>query len=120
MRLATFHQNERLGEIVIDNPPQNLFSADLLADLGVAVDQAAESDIRALLLRAEGDHFSAGADVSIFIGLDEARAAELETTVVSLIAAIGPDDVVVRVEAAPINPADAGGATSCSARLGRS
>jgi hypothetical protein len=52
MPLATFHQNERLGEIVIDSPPQNLFSADLLADLGVAVNQAADSDIRALLLRA--------------------------------------------------------------------
>src|SRR5690242_11836174 len=88
MPLATFHRNERLGEIVIDNPPQNLFSADLLADLDVAVDQAADSDIRALLLRAEGDDFSAGADISIFIGLDQARAAELETTVASLIAAI--------------------------------
>src|SRR5258708_5787678 len=88
MAFATFQQNARLGEIVIDSPPLNLFSADLLADLRAAVDQAADSDIRALLLRAEGDDFSAGADVSIFIGLDEARAAELETTVLSLIAAI--------------------------------
>ena len=88
MPLATFQEDDRLGEIVIDSPPLNLFSADLLADLRAAVDQAADSDIRALLLRAEGDDFSAGADVSIFIGLDEARAAELETTVVSLIAAI--------------------------------
>ncbi len=55
MPLATFQQNDRLGEIVIDSPPLNLFSADLLADLRAAVDQAADSDIRALLLRAEGD-----------------------------------------------------------------
>ena len=88
MALATFQQDDQLGEIVIDNPPSNLFSADLLADLRAAVDQAADSDIRALLVRAEGDDFSAGAEVSIFIGLDEARAAELETTVLSLIAAI--------------------------------
>ena len=87
MPLATFQQNDRLGEIVIDTPPLNLFSADLLADLRAAVDQAAASDIRALV-RAEGDDFSAGADVSIFSGLDEGRAAELETTVLSLIAAI--------------------------------
>jgi hypothetical protein len=33
MPLATFQQNDRLGEIVIDSPPLNLFSADLLADL---------------------------------------------------------------------------------------
>src|SRR5690348_10631389 len=88
MTLVTFQQNDQLGEIVIDSPPLNLFSADLLRDLRTAVDQAAESDIRALLLRAEGDDFSAGADVSVFIGLDEAQASELSSTVVSLIAAI--------------------------------
>ena len=88
MTLVTFQQNDQLGEIVIDSPPLNLFSADLLADLRTAVDQAAESDVRALLLRAEGDDFSAGADVSVFIGLDEAQASELSSTVVSLIAAI--------------------------------
>jgi len=77
-----------LGEIVIDSPPLNLFSGDLLADLRAAVDGAAESDVRALLVRAEGDDFSAGADVSVFIGLDEAQAAELETTVLSLIGTI--------------------------------
>ena len=88
MTLVTFQQNDQLGEIVIDSPPLNLFSADLLRDLRTAVDQAADSDIRALLLRAEGDDFSAGADVSVFIGLDEAQASELSSTVVSLIAAI--------------------------------
>ena len=88
MALATFQQDGQLGEIVIDSPPLNLFSADLLADLRAAVDLAAQSDIRALLLRAEGDDFSAGADVSIFMGLDEPGAARLETTVLSLIAAI--------------------------------
>ena len=55
MPLATFKQNDRLGEIVIDSPPLNLFSADLLADLRAAVDQAADSDIRALLLRAHAE-----------------------------------------------------------------
>src|SRR6201997_1920743 len=88
MPLATFHQNERLGEIVIDNPPQNLFGGALLTDLGAALDEAADHDIRALLVRAEGDDFSAGAEVSVFIGLDEEQARQLETTVVSLIAAI--------------------------------
>jgi enoyl-CoA hydratase/carnithine racemase len=88
MALATFQRNDSLGEIVIDSPPGNLFSADLLADLRAAVDEAADSDIRALLLRAEGDDFSAGADASIFAGLDEARAVELETTVLSLIGAV--------------------------------
>jgi len=60
MPLATFQQDDHLGEIVIDSPPQNLYSAQLLADLRAAVDEAAGSDIRALLLRAEGDDSSAG------------------------------------------------------------
>jgi enoyl-CoA hydratase/carnithine racemase len=49
MPLVTFQQDDRLGEIAIDSPPLNLFSAGLLADLRGAVDQAADSDIRALL-----------------------------------------------------------------------
>ncbi len=88
MALVTFQRSDQLGEIVIDSPPLNLYSADLLADLRAAVDEAAKSDIRALFLRAEGNDFSAGADVSVFIGLDEAQASELSSTVVSLIAAI--------------------------------
>jgi enoyl-CoA hydratase/carnithine racemase len=40
---------------VIDSPPLNLFRGDLLADLRAAVDEAADSDIRALRVRAEGD-----------------------------------------------------------------
>src|SRR5438445_13617387 len=88
MPLATFQQDDHLGEIVIDSPPQNLYNAQLLADLRAAVDEAAGSDIRALLLRAEGDDFSAGAELTVFIGIDEAQASELSSTVLSLIGAI--------------------------------
>jgi enoyl-CoA hydratase/carnithine racemase len=91
--LVAFRRNDQLGEIVIDSPPQNLFSGNLLTDLRAATDEAADSDIRALLLRAQGSDFSAGAEVSIFIGLDEARAVELESTVLSLIGAI--EDLLV-------------------------
>ena len=88
MPLVIFQRDDQLGEIVIDNPPLNLFGGDLLADLRAATNAAAESDFRALLVRAEGDDFSAGADASVFPALDEAEARELETTVLSLIAAI--------------------------------
>jgi enoyl-CoA hydratase/carnithine racemase len=88
MPLVTFQRDDQLGEIVIDSPPLNLFSGDLLADLQAAINEAAETDIRALLVRAQGDDFSAGADVSVFTGLDEAEAGELQTTVLSLIGAI--------------------------------
>ena len=88
MALASLKRTDHLGEIVIDSPPQNLYSTQLLADLRAAVDEAADSDIRALLLRAEGDDFSAGAELTVFIGIDEAQASELSSTVLSLIGAI--------------------------------
>jgi len=88
MPLVTFQRTDHLGEIVIDRPPQNLFSGELLTDLRSAVDNAASSDVRAVLVRAEGDDFSAGADVEVFIGIDKTQAAELEATVVALIGAI--------------------------------
>src|SRR2546430_8839004 len=78
MPLATFQQNDRLGEIVIDSPPLNLFIADLLADLRAAVDQAADSDIRALLFRAAGDDFSAGPARALAVPPLEGRAPEPE------------------------------------------
>src|SRR5246127_4646502 len=88
MPLVTFDQDDQLGEIVIDNPPLNLFSGDMLSDLGSAVEQAAHSKIRAVLVRAAGSDFSAGADASVFAGLDRGGAIEVEETVLSLIAAI--------------------------------
>jgi enoyl-CoA hydratase/carnithine racemase len=85
---ASFELRDQLGEIVIDNPPLNLFSECLIADLRAAAEQAAASEARAVLVRAEGDAFSAGADVSIFTALGEAEADGLMTDALSLIAAI--------------------------------
>jgi enoyl-CoA hydratase/carnithine racemase len=73
MPLVTFQRTDHLGEIVIDRPPQNLFNGDLLTDLRSAVDDAASSDVRAVLVRAEGDDFSAGADVDVFIASTRPR-----------------------------------------------
>jgi enoyl-CoA hydratase/carnithine racemase len=88
MTLVTFQRRDSLGEIVIDSPPLNLFSLDLLADLRAAVDEATGSDIRALLIRAAGEDFSAGAEVAVFMGIDESQASDLSSTVLSLVAAI--------------------------------
>jgi enoyl-CoA hydratase/carnithine racemase len=88
MPAVSFERHDQLGEIVLDNPPLNLFGESLITHLRVAVEEAAASDVRAILLRASGDAFSAGADVSIFTGLDEAGASALMTRVLSLIGAI--------------------------------
>jgi enoyl-CoA hydratase len=88
MPAAAFELHDQLGEIVIDNPPLNLFSQSLIADLGAAAERAAASDARAVLLRAEGDAFSSGADVSIFVGLEGDGASALISNALSLIGAI--------------------------------
>ncbi len=67
MPLVTFQPSDDHGEIVVDRPLQNLFSGDLLTDSRRAVDDAASCDVRAALVRAEGDDSSAGVDIDVFI-----------------------------------------------------
>jgi enoyl-CoA hydratase/carnithine racemase len=66
-----------VGEIIIDDPPLNLFGLELLEQLTRASEQAAASDARAILVRAEGDNFSAGANVQMFLDRDVDSAREL-------------------------------------------
>jgi enoyl-CoA hydratase/carnithine racemase len=77
MAKVEFRLDEGLGEIVIADPPLNLFGMELLEDVATATEQAAESDARAILVRAEGDAFSGGANVEIFLDRDEQAAREL-------------------------------------------
>jgi enoyl-CoA hydratase/carnithine racemase len=67
----------QLGEIVIADPPLNLVGLELSRELASAAEQARDSAARAVLVRAEGENFSAGADVSMFQGRDEVAAREL-------------------------------------------
>ena len=77
MAKAQFMLDGDLGEVVLADPPLNLFSMELASDLTRAADEARESGARAVLVRAEGENFSAGANVEIFLGRDEAAAREL-------------------------------------------
>jgi enoyl-CoA hydratase/carnithine racemase len=51
---------DTLGRITLTNPPYNFVSAQFNTDLAVAVHDASDSEIRALLVRAEGPNFSVG------------------------------------------------------------
>jgi enoyl-CoA hydratase/carnithine racemase len=77
MAKARFDLEGDVGEIVVADPPLNLFDLELARDLTEATQRAADSAARAILVRAEGDNFSAGANVEIFLGRDEAAAHEL-------------------------------------------
>ena len=77
MARAWFTLEGDVGEIVIADPPLNLFGLELSRDLASAAAEAGNSAARAVLIRAEGDHFSAGANVEMFLERDEAAAREL-------------------------------------------
>jgi enoyl-CoA hydratase/carnithine racemase len=77
MAKAQFTLEGEVGEIVIADPPLNLFDLELSRELARATREARDSAARAVLVRAEGDNFSAGANVEMFLGRDEASAREL-------------------------------------------
>lgn len=66
-----------LARLILDAPPLNLISIDLLEELSQRVDQLADSSARALLVKATGDVFSAGVDVSGFLDHSQAEAEAL-------------------------------------------
>ena len=86
---ATFEATDQLGEIVIDNPPLNLFSERLIADLRAAAQQAAASDARAVAAPSRGRRVL-GRRRRLDLQRDSTRpqAEELMTRALSLIAAI--------------------------------
>jgi enoyl-CoA hydratase len=71
---ARFERHGDVGVVVIDDPPLNLFGRELTADLVAALGQAEEEPIRALLIRAEGEVFTGGADVHVFDGMTPEQA----------------------------------------------
>lgn len=77
MAKVRFTREGDVGEIVIADPPLNLFGLELAGELATAAQEAGESGARAILVRAEGANFSAGANVEMFLGRDEAAAREL-------------------------------------------
>ena len=81
---ARYETHGDVGEIVLSNPPLNLFDATLMAELRTAVDEAASAAPRALIIRAEGKVFTAGVDVHVFEGLDIAAADALTGSLLEL------------------------------------
>lgn len=54
-----------IARVVLDNPPLNVLTRDVLAELRQALRRLADQrDLRVLVLSAAGKHFSAGADVA--------------------------------------------------------
>ena len=71
-----FEADGPVGLLTLADPPLNLFGDALVADLEAGLGEAAGAGVRALVLRADGDVFTGGADVNVFDGLspDDARS----------------------------------------------
>jgi enoyl-CoA hydratase/carnithine racemase len=81
-----FETSGPLGILTLANPPLNLLSGELIADLRATITEVKRVPLRALLVRAEGKIFSAGADVSAFKGKTGSQARESFTTHLRMIA----------------------------------
>jgi len=73
---VTFTQDGNLGAITLRNPPMNQIGEELIGDLIAAVEEVEQAQgLRALIFKGDGDVFSAGAEVDLFVGrgADEMR-----------------------------------------------
>jgi enoyl-CoA hydratase len=84
MPKAHYEATGDVGEIILSNPPLNLFDQQLMDELRAAVEQAGQAAPRALIVRAEGKVFTAGVDVHVFEGLDIPRADALTASLLDL------------------------------------
>jgi enoyl-CoA hydratase/carnithine racemase len=58
-----FERTGAVGSIILSSPPYNRVNRDFPINLAAAIREAGESDIRALVVRAEGPNFCLGGDV---------------------------------------------------------
>ena len=70
MKTIRFDREEAVGHIVLANPPTNYLDQRYCECLARAVHDASESDVRVVLVRAEGPNFSVGGDVREWPGKD--------------------------------------------------
>lgn len=65
MDLVDFTVSAAVATITLNRPPVNALSAELIADIGQALEQAADPEIRAVVMTGS-PHFAAGADITGF------------------------------------------------------
>jgi len=80
---VSFTQDGNLGTITLRNPPMNQIGEELIADLIAAIEKVERAQgLRALMLKGDGDVFSAGAEVNLFVGR---RADEMRPLIASFL-----------------------------------
>ena len=77
MARVRYEREGDVGLVVLDDPPLNLFGAELTNDLMAALAEAEGDQPRALVVRAEGRVFTGGVNVQEFAGLSHEEGAKL-------------------------------------------
>jgi enoyl-CoA hydratase/carnithine racemase len=83
MSAVRLERDGDLGVITIAHPPLNLFGAEIVHGLHEALDQT--DDVRALVIRAEGQVFTGGVDVHVFDGMTPEAAREFAGQLIPLV-----------------------------------
>ena len=83
MSAVRYERDGELGIVTIAHPPLNLFGAEIVEGLHAALDQA--DDVRALVVRAEGQVFTGGVDVHVFDGMTPEQAREFAGQLIPLV-----------------------------------
>ena len=81
---ARYERDGDVGIVTIADPPLNLFGEELTAAVTACLDEAAATEPRALLIRAEGDVFTGGADVNVFKGRTPEQGNEFAQQLIGL------------------------------------
>lgn len=82
MARARLERDGDVGVLVLDDPPLNLFGREMVRDVLAALDES--EGVRALLVRAEGEYFTGGADVNVFEGLSAEEAERFTTELLAI------------------------------------
>lgn len=84
VQVVSWSKQSQIAKIVIDNPPVNILSADVIEQLNLVIDEIeSDSEIKAVIITGEGDKaFVAGGDIKGFPewmgkGVDEAKKKSL-------------------------------------------
>lgn len=95
-RVIRVERDGAVASIVLANPPFNFFTDDAFEQLGDCIGELENSDVRAVVWRAEGDIFSGGVDVNAFQRVVDAGGDRASGFSQPLI------DTVRRLEALPV------------------
>ena len=90
MDLVRYETQGAVAIITLDRPPVNALDRALIADIAEAVDLAASSEVRSVVITGS-PHFAAGADITGFretfeSGAEERQASGLSEAIVALVA----------------------------------